>query len=411
MSELLARQRPDGLWSIYHGGEPDLNATIEAYAALRLAGCRPTTRSSPRRGASARSAAASAPRGSSRGCGSRSSGSGPGGSAPAPGRAGALRPWMPGLALHVRLLGAADGRAARRRHALPARSALPPAGRATSSISARSTAAGRNVWDDSTVCSRATPAACQPGARVALAGRALDHRSAGARRLLGRDPAAVGLVADRARLPRARARVALRAPRARRAGSGSWSRTATGSGPRRASRPVWDTGSRSSASAPPGCRPSIPPLAGPATGSSARRCGRAATGRSTPRCRARRLGLRVRQRPLPGRRRRRRRRPRAATSSALGGAGGRARLPLAGGDAVVERRLGRLRRRQRRLLALRHPVLRLRRRHRPAERRRHGARRRAARARARLRGRASGAASTTSSPSRSRTARGSGAGA
>jgi squalene-hopene/tetraprenyl-beta-curcumene cyclase len=38
MSELLARQRPDGLWSIYHGGEPDLNATIEAYAALRLAG-------------------------------------------------------------------------------------------------------------------------------------------------------------------------------------------------------------------------------------------------------------------------------------------------------------------------------------------------------------------------------------
>jgi squalene-hopene/tetraprenyl-beta-curcumene cyclase len=38
MAELLARQRPDGLWSIYHHGEPDLNATIEAYAALRLAG-------------------------------------------------------------------------------------------------------------------------------------------------------------------------------------------------------------------------------------------------------------------------------------------------------------------------------------------------------------------------------------
>jgi squalene-hopene/tetraprenyl-beta-curcumene cyclase len=38
MAELLARQRPDGLWSIYHGGEPDLNATMEAYAALRLAG-------------------------------------------------------------------------------------------------------------------------------------------------------------------------------------------------------------------------------------------------------------------------------------------------------------------------------------------------------------------------------------
>jgi squalene-hopene/tetraprenyl-beta-curcumene cyclase len=38
MAELLARQRPDGLWSIYHDGEPDLNATMEAYAALRLAG-------------------------------------------------------------------------------------------------------------------------------------------------------------------------------------------------------------------------------------------------------------------------------------------------------------------------------------------------------------------------------------
>ncbi|MEZ5098936.1 MAG: squalene--hopene cyclase [Thermoleophilia bacterium] len=38
MTELLRRQRPDGLWSIYWGGEPDLNATLEAYAALRLAG-------------------------------------------------------------------------------------------------------------------------------------------------------------------------------------------------------------------------------------------------------------------------------------------------------------------------------------------------------------------------------------
>ena len=37
-SELLARQRADGLWAIYEGGEPDLNATVEAYTALRLAG-------------------------------------------------------------------------------------------------------------------------------------------------------------------------------------------------------------------------------------------------------------------------------------------------------------------------------------------------------------------------------------
>ena len=37
-NELLARQRPDGLWSIYWDGDPDLAATLEAYAALRLAG-------------------------------------------------------------------------------------------------------------------------------------------------------------------------------------------------------------------------------------------------------------------------------------------------------------------------------------------------------------------------------------
>src|SRR5919106_227121 len=37
-NELLARQRPDGLWAIHWGGEPDLAATLESYAALRLAG-------------------------------------------------------------------------------------------------------------------------------------------------------------------------------------------------------------------------------------------------------------------------------------------------------------------------------------------------------------------------------------
>jgi squalene-hopene/tetraprenyl-beta-curcumene cyclase len=41
VNELLARQRPDGLWSIYWGGEPDLPATLESYAALRLAGFSP----------------------------------------------------------------------------------------------------------------------------------------------------------------------------------------------------------------------------------------------------------------------------------------------------------------------------------------------------------------------------------
>ena len=37
-NELLARQRPDGTWAIYWGGEPDLAATLESYTALRLAG-------------------------------------------------------------------------------------------------------------------------------------------------------------------------------------------------------------------------------------------------------------------------------------------------------------------------------------------------------------------------------------
>jgi squalene-hopene/tetraprenyl-beta-curcumene cyclase len=37
-NELLARRRDDGSWAIYWGGEPDLAATVESYAALRMAG-------------------------------------------------------------------------------------------------------------------------------------------------------------------------------------------------------------------------------------------------------------------------------------------------------------------------------------------------------------------------------------
>lgn len=35
---IRSQQRPDGTWAIFHGGPPDLNATIEAYFALKLAG-------------------------------------------------------------------------------------------------------------------------------------------------------------------------------------------------------------------------------------------------------------------------------------------------------------------------------------------------------------------------------------
>jgi len=38
---LHRQQLPDGTWSIYHGGPSDLNATVEAYFALKLAGVSP----------------------------------------------------------------------------------------------------------------------------------------------------------------------------------------------------------------------------------------------------------------------------------------------------------------------------------------------------------------------------------
>jgi len=43
-NELLARQREDGTWSIWFDGPPDLSTSIEAYAALRLAGVDPGSR-------------------------------------------------------------------------------------------------------------------------------------------------------------------------------------------------------------------------------------------------------------------------------------------------------------------------------------------------------------------------------
>src|SRR5256885_458876 len=43
-NELLARQREDGTWSIWFDGPPDLSTSIEAHAALRLAGVDPGPR-------------------------------------------------------------------------------------------------------------------------------------------------------------------------------------------------------------------------------------------------------------------------------------------------------------------------------------------------------------------------------
>src|SRR2546422_7440131 len=38
---LKSQQSADGAWTIYYGGPPDLNATVEAYFALKLAGTSP----------------------------------------------------------------------------------------------------------------------------------------------------------------------------------------------------------------------------------------------------------------------------------------------------------------------------------------------------------------------------------
>ncbi len=220
---------------------------------------------SPRRCASAssRSREGSAPRGSSRASGSRSSVSGPGRrsrrSRPS---SSCCEPEAPLSRLQLRLLGAADDGRALDRHALPPGS--PPARGARSA--ARSTS-GRSprpqtAWN----LARLVPALVQrppdpagPRARARLRG-ALADRPAGARRLLGRDSAAVGLVADRASPAVATGPSRRTFAAASRAGRGSWWTTASGSGPRRASRlygtPAW----RSSRSAPPALQRTIPAL-------------------------------------------------------------------------------------------------------------------------------------------------------
>src|SRR5262250_3339366 len=36
---ILKRQLPEGGWNIYHGGPSEINASVKAYFALKLAGC------------------------------------------------------------------------------------------------------------------------------------------------------------------------------------------------------------------------------------------------------------------------------------------------------------------------------------------------------------------------------------
>jgi squalene-hopene/tetraprenyl-beta-curcumene cyclase len=44
VNHLFSMQLPDGGWNIYHGGPSEVNATIKAYLALKLAGVRSPTR-------------------------------------------------------------------------------------------------------------------------------------------------------------------------------------------------------------------------------------------------------------------------------------------------------------------------------------------------------------------------------
>ncbi len=302
-NELLARQRPDGTWAIYWGGEPDLAATVEAYTALRLAGLE----ADDPRLAGARAFVLE------RG--------GVGASRvftrmwlallgqwrwedipQIPVELIFLRSWMPfsvyDFACWARqtLVPLAVVMHYRPVRPVAAERRCDELNLGVSTCAPRAARAGRQP--DHALPERRREARARAGAR---ARRALDPRPAGARRLVGRDPAAVGVVARRARLPRPRPRLAVPPPRDRRLaavhGRGRRPDPARGvpvarlgHGPRRA---------RAARGRRRGRRP------GPAAGGPvAARRGGARPGRlvAAPPGRAgRRLVVRVRQRPLPGR--------------------------------------------------------------------------------------------------------------
>ena len=193
-----------------------------------------------------------------------------------------LKPWLPLSVYDFALLGAPDGRRRSRSSSTTGRcGTCPRSAPATSSTSgpARRKPTLGLLSDRALALVRGPLRPAGPRARARLR-RALDHRPAGARRLLGRDPAAVGVVADRARLPRPRPRVAVPAAGGSRAGSASSSRTATGSVPRRASRRSGTRAWRSSRLSAAGrARRRAGAAAGRRLDPAARRSGSAATGR------------------------------------------------------------------------------------------------------------------------------------
>src|ERR1041385_7811813 len=47
IQHILKRQLPDGGWNIYHGGPSEINASVKAYFALKLAGISPDATFTP----------------------------------------------------------------------------------------------------------------------------------------------------------------------------------------------------------------------------------------------------------------------------------------------------------------------------------------------------------------------------
>ena len=378
-NELLARRRDDGTWAIYWGGEPDLAATVEAYTALRMAGL-----------------AADDPRLA----GARSYIEEEGG-------IGASRvftrmwlalfglwPWeeiqaippelvllAPELPLSVYSFGCWA------RQTLVALSIVMhyrPVRRLPEERLAREIDLGpverpQTAWNllDSAI-RRYNGQPVQPGRERALAyaERWLIDRQEVDGSWGGIQPPWVWSLiafACRGHGPES--------PYLRR-GIEGWKRFMVDDGdrlrPEACQSPVWDTCLALVALRAAGVPADEPALhkagvAPPRGGPGSRRLGGAA-----PRRGARGLGVRARQRPLPGHRRRSggRDRPQRARDRPTRR---HACLRLDRGDAVAKRRLGRVRQGQRRVLAVRDPVRRLRRHHRSAERRGLRPRRRAPR--------------------------------
>ena len=234
---IRSQQRPDGTWANFFEGPADLSTTIESYVALRLAGDAADAEHMRRAGLLHP--------------GVRRHRGQPGVHADL---AGAVRPVVlgrpagdaagddlpaevvPAQRLRLGLLGPADrGAADRRRGAAPGAAAGRGARRAAHRRDRAAAAPGfvHRRW--TAPCTSTRSARCPPCGGRAAPLRGVDHRAPGARRLLGRDPAAVGVLADRAQPARLRRRPPGHEARASKASSASRSATTPAAAWRRAS--------------------------------------------------------------------------------------------------------------------------------------------------------------------------------